>query len=148
MILSCINIRKVPREMLKTSLGTLRMLMKRKSALIPILKIAETDYLLCWAYCFWTFTAELRGAFGTARPSGLVRLVLHLYWHWKYSNTSYRNEPRHKKTCLCHMRTTKAQISLRNLCCSLSGQYNTSTCYSRNFKTLACRISWASRFES
>ena len=23
------------------------------------------------------------------------------------------NEPRHEKTCLCHMRTTKAQISLR-----------------------------------
>ena len=23
-------------------------------------------------------------------------------------------EPRHEKTCLCHMRTTKAQISLRN----------------------------------
>ena len=22
-------------------------------------------------------------------------------------------EPRHEKTCLCHMRTTKAQISLR-----------------------------------
>ena len=31
-------------------------------------------------------------------------------------------EPRHKKTCLCHMRTTKAQISLRiRLCCSLPG---------------------------
>ena len=24
-------------------------------------------------------------------------------------------EPRHEKTCLCHMRTTKAQISLRSL---------------------------------
>ena len=25
----------------------------------------------------------------------------------------YRIEPHHEKTCLCHMRTTKAQISLR-----------------------------------
>ena len=25
------------------------------------------------------------------------------------------NEPRHEKSCLCHMRTTKAQISLRSL---------------------------------
>ena len=39
MILSFINIRKVPREMLKTSLGTLRMLMNGKSCLIPILNI-------------------------------------------------------------------------------------------------------------
>ena len=33
------------------------------------------------------------------------------------------------------------------LCCSLHGQYKTSTCYSRNFKTLASLISWAGRFE-
>ena len=48
MILSFINIRKIPREMLKTSgfalglqpsLGTLRMLMNGKSYLIPILFI-------------------------------------------------------------------------------------------------------------
>ena len=26
---------------------------------------------------------------------------------------SEANEPRHEKTCFCHMRTTKAQISLR-----------------------------------
>ena len=38
MILSFINIRKVPREMLKTSLRTLQMLMNGKSCLIPILK--------------------------------------------------------------------------------------------------------------
>ena len=25
------------------------------------------------------------------------------------------NEPRHEKTCLCHIRTTKARISLRSL---------------------------------
>ena len=36
----------------------------------------------------------------------------------------------------------------KRLCCSLSGWYNTSTCYSRNFKTLASLISWADRFES
>ena len=34
------------------------------------------------------------------------------------------------------------------LCCSLLGQYNTTTCYSQNFKTLANPISWAGRFES
>ena len=27
----------------------------------------------------------------------------------------FKYEPRHKITCLCHMRTTKAQISLRSL---------------------------------
>ena len=48
------------------------------------------------------------------------------------------NEPRHDKTCFCHMQTTKALIRPdQRLCCSLSGYYNTSTCYSRNFKTLA-----------
>ena len=47
MILSFVNIRKVPREVLKTegepevfntSLGTLRMLMNEKSCLIPLMK--------------------------------------------------------------------------------------------------------------
>ena len=51
------------------------------------------------------------------------------------------------------MRTTKALVRLRIqsdqcLCCSLPGWYNTSTCYSRNFKTLASLWSWADRFES
>ena len=56
MILSFINIRKVPREMLKTegefntSLGTLRMLMNGKSCLIPILNTStytfKQDYIL------------------------------------------------------------------------------------------------------
>ena len=36
----------------------------------------------------------------------------------------------------------------QHLCCSLLGQYNTSTCYSRNFKTLTSLISRAGRFES
>ena len=59
-------------------------------------------------------------------------------------------EPRHEKTCLCHIRTTKAHINLRirAVKCSLPGWYNTSTCYSRNFKTLVCLWSWADRFES
>ena len=35
-----------------------------------------------------------------------------------------------------------------HLCCSLPGLYNTSTCYSQNFKTLASLISWAGWFES
>ena len=47
-------------------------------------------------------------------------------WNWKankfptwfkkpliYALVSNTNEPRHQKTCLCHMRTTKVQISLR-----------------------------------
>ena len=34
------------------------------------------------------------------------------------------------------------------LCCSLPGKYNTSTCYSRNFKTLASFWSRPGRFES
>ena len=36
----------------------------------------------------------------------------------------------------------------QHLCCSLFRQYNTSTCYSRNFKTLASLCSRAGRFES
>ena len=31
----------------------------------------------------------------------------------KIANKNIYFEPRHEKTCLCHMRTTKAQISLR-----------------------------------
>ena len=65
-------------------------------------------------------------------------------------------EPLHEKTCLCHMRWTKAQIrsacpsaqSDQHLCCSLSGFNNTSTCYSQNFKTVASLCTWAGQFES
>ena len=46
MILSFINIRKVPWEMLKTSLGTLRMLMNGKSCLIPIVKFSDLAWPL------------------------------------------------------------------------------------------------------
>ena len=42
---------------------------------------------------------------------------------------------------------TSAQSDQR-LCCSLSGCYNTSTCYSQNFKNLASLCSWTGRFES
>ena len=58
-----------------------------------------------------------------------------------------------RKSPLCHMRTTKAQIGLRIRAVwsapliSLPWKYNTSTCYSRNFKTLSCLCSWAVRFE-
>ena len=38
--------------------------------------------------------------------------------------------------------------SNQHLCCSLPVYYNTSTCYSWNFKTLASLISWAGRFET
>ena len=51
MILSFINICKVPREVLKTSLGTLRMLMNGKSCLIPVLRsilvASRPKYLVC-----------------------------------------------------------------------------------------------------
>ena len=38
--------------------------------------------------------------------------------------------------------------SNQRLCCSLPGLYNTSTCYSRNVKTLASLSCWTGRFES
>ena len=50
-------------------------------------------------------------------------------------------QQRHRSAC------ASAQSDQR-LCCLLLGYYNTSTCYSRNFKTLASLISWAGRFES
>ena len=61
-----------------------------------------------------------------------------------------------EKCVLCHMRTTKAQISLRGasaqsdlrLCCSLLRKYNISRFYSRNFKTLAVFCGCAGRFVS
>ena len=43
------------------------------------------------------------------------------------------------------MRTTKSD---QHLCCSLPEEYNTSTCYSRNFKTLASLCGCAGWFES
>ena len=39
-----------------------------------------------------------------------IRLTCHI---WKDQETLTVNKPRHEKTCLCHMQTTKAQISLR-----------------------------------
>ena len=52
-----------------------------------------------------------------------------------------KNDPRHEKTCLCHMRTTKTQISLRIR--SLISTFvaacldSISSFYIRNFKPLA-----------
>ena len=43
--------------------------------------------------------------------------------HWKFSkcwHDTRENEPCHEKTCLCHMQTTKTQISLR-ICAVWSG---------------------------
>ena len=65
-----------------------------------------------------------------------------------------KNEPRHEKTCFCHMRTTKAQISLRIRAVwsaplfSLPGECYTCSFYIQKFKTLASLWSWAGRFES
>ena len=59
-----------------------------------------------------------------------------------------------RKCVLCHMQTTKAQISLctaqsdQLLCCLLRREYNISRFYSRNFKTLASFCGCAGRFVS
>ena len=58
-----------------------------------------------------------------------------------------------RKRVLCHMRTTKAQISLRirvvwSAPLLFAAQYNISTFYSRNFKNLASFCGCAGRFVS
>ena len=59
-----------------------------------------------------------------------------------------------RKRVLCHMRTTKVQISLRiravwsALCCSLLRQYDMYTCYIQSFKIVPSFCSWAGWFES
>ena len=91
--------------------------------------------------------------------------------NWMFTSWWYLvNEPHHEKTCLCHMRTTKAQIRLRiravwsapllfaaaNLRSLISAFivrcldsiYDTSSCYIRNFKTQASLCPWAGVFES
>ena len=65
-------------------------------------------------------------------------------------------EPRHDKTCFCHMWTTKNRCrsacasarSDQHLCCSLPRSYNTSGFYIWNIITLAGLCSWAGRFVS
>ena len=74
-------------------------------------------------------------------------------WHGP-SIVSY--EPHHeKKTCLCHMRTTKVQISLRlhavwsaSLLFAAWVSDNISSFFVQNFKPLASLCSWAGWFES
>ena len=62
--------------------------------------------------------------------------------------------PRHEKTYLCHMRTTKAQICLRihtvwsASLLSLPRLYKTSSFYIRNFKPLPSFCGCAGRFVS
>ena len=63
-------------------------------------------------------------------------------------------EPHHDKPAfaICeqqrHRSACAFALSDQHLCCSLLGQYNTSTCYIQNFKTLASLWCWADRFES
>ena len=52
-------------------------------------------------------------------------------------------EPCHEKTCFCHMRTTKAQISLRIRAVWSAPLLFSSTCWIQNFKALACVCGWA-----
>ena len=47
-VFPCINIRWVPRVMLKTSLGTKRMLMHGKTCLVPILTGSKRKAFLQW----------------------------------------------------------------------------------------------------
>ena len=71
-----------------------------------------------------------------------ITMFLHLLWSLSSVKLSLRfgvfilNEPRHEKACLCHMRTTQAQISLR---------ISTSS-YIRNFKTLVSFCRQTGRF--
>ena len=64
------------------------------------------------------------------------------------------SEQRHEKSCLCNIRKTKAQISMRIRAVwsaplfSLPRLYIISSCYICNFMTLSCFCSWAARFES
>ena len=64
-----------------------------------------------------------------------------------FALNSFINEPRHDKTCLCHMRTTKAQISLRILA-SVAAQAGLSLPWSQTPKTgflmtrLKCLLDW------
>ena len=66
-----------------------------------------------------------------------IKLLLSSLLSFLFTLLSELFEPRHEKTCLCHMRTTKAQISLRiravgsALVLFAAGEYNTSTCYTR-----------------
>ena len=58
-------------------------------------------------------------------------------------------EPCHGKTCLCYMRTTKTQISLRIHAVWLAFLlFTASSFYTQNFKTLASFCGWAGPFES
>ena len=80
----------------------------------------------------------------------IIRFLWHDVSHW-ITVTSY--EPCHEKTCLCHMLTTKVQISLR-ICAVWSAplfslpKYNISSFYILNFKPLASFCGCAGRFES
>ena len=73
-----------------------------------------------------------------------------------FEQGSLRNEPHHEKNCLCHMQTTKAQISLRiwdaqsdqHFCCSLPRYYNISSFYIGNFMPLASFFGCTGQFVS
>ena len=45
-------------------------------------------------------------------------------WDSEFYSPSFLNEPRHEKTCLCHMQITKAQISL-HICAVWSAPWQT-----------------------
>ena len=77
--------------------------------------------------------------------------VLYFFHKWNVSLiclwVQHQIEPRHKKTCLCHMRTTSAQSDQR-LCYSLARKYAASSFCIWNFKTLTSTCSLAGRFKS
>ena len=90
---------------------------------------------------------NMQNKFSLATDFVCVRSTL-AGFHWSI-------EPGHEKMCLSHMRTIKAQISLRiravwsaPFCCSLPRLYNIYSFYIRNLKPLGSLYSWAGRFES
>ena len=63
--------------------------------------------------CYEFFkTASVRKIFITWHTERIESCLVALFWFWGKMRTELF-EPRHEKTCLCHMRTTKAQLRLR-----------------------------------
>ena len=140
--------------------------------MFTLLVCAVQTEISIWWITVWHYKALLCDASDPKRKKCLSRVVSCLpvkvisipsalmYMVWRIC---IPNEPRHEKTCLCHMGTIQTQISLcilavwsacaaaqsdQRLCYSLPGYYNTCSFHSRNFKPLASFCGCASRFES
>ena len=58
-------------------------------------------------------TFQTKGCSSYLHISSNCKVLLSFKTMDPFSTSNLSNEPRHEKICLCHMRTTKAQISLR-----------------------------------